>query len=41
VRLADRLGFDPLGAAGEKLEANARRYPVEKARGSSKKYTEY
>ncbi len=41
VRLADRLGFDLLAAAGAKLEENARRYPVEKARGSSKKYTEY
>jgi dCTP diphosphatase len=41
VRLADRLGFDLLAAAGEKIEENARRYPVDKSRGSSKKYTEY
>jgi NTP pyrophosphatase (non-canonical NTP hydrolase) len=41
VRLAQVLGFD-LAAAGEaKLAANERRYPVEKARGSAKKYTEY
>lgn len=41
VRLADRLGFDLLAAAAAKIEENARRYPVEKVRGSSKKYTEY
>jgi NTP pyrophosphatase (non-canonical NTP hydrolase) len=41
VRLAERLGFDLLAAAQHKLEANERRYPVEKVRGSSKKYTEY
>jgi NTP pyrophosphatase (non-canonical NTP hydrolase) len=41
VRLAERLGFDLLAAANAKLKENERRYPVEKARGSSKKYTEY
>jgi dCTP diphosphatase len=41
VRLAERLGFDLLAAAEDKLAANARRYPVEKVRGSAKKYTEY
>lgn len=41
VRLAERLGFDLLAAAKHKLEENERRYPVEKVRGSSKKYTEY
>jgi NTP pyrophosphatase (non-canonical NTP hydrolase) len=41
VRLAERLDFDLLAAAKAKLAANERRYPVEKARGSAKKYTEY
>jgi NTP pyrophosphatase (non-canonical NTP hydrolase) len=41
VRLSDKLGIDLIAAANEKIEANARRYPAEKVRGSSKKYTEY
>jgi dCTP diphosphatase len=41
LRLADKLGIDLIAAAHEKIEVNARRYPVEKVRGSSKKYTEY
>ncbi len=40
VRLADRLDVDLLAAAGEKSDLNARKYPVDKARGSSRKYTE-
>lgn len=39
VRLADRLDIDPLKAAEKKLEINARKYPVEKARGKATKYT--
>jgi len=38
VRLADRLRIDPLDAAAKKLALNARKYPVEKARGRSTKY---
>jgi NTP pyrophosphatase (non-canonical NTP hydrolase) len=41
VRLADKLGFDLPSAAALKLEENARRYPVDKVRGSAKKYNEY
>jgi NTP pyrophosphatase (non-canonical NTP hydrolase) len=41
VRLADELGFDLLAAAADKIQANERRYPVAKVRGSAKKYTEY
>ncbi|PKN86705.1 MAG: nucleotide pyrophosphohydrolase [Deltaproteobacteria bacterium HGW-Deltaproteobacteria-1] len=37
---ADKLGIDPLDAAYKKLEINRQKYPVEKARGSAKKYTE-
>lgn len=40
VRLADKLEIDPLQAAWEKLEKNAEKYPVEKSKGSSRKYTE-
>ena len=40
VRLADTLGIDPIDAANRKIVANAARYPADKARGSSKKYTE-
>lgn len=40
VRIADRLGIDLHAAARDKLALNARKYPVEKARGSSRKYTE-
>ncbi|MCC7547952.1 MAG: nucleotide pyrophosphohydrolase [Burkholderiales bacterium] len=38
LRLCDRLDIDPLQAAQRKLELNARKYPVDKARGHSTKY---
>ena len=41
VMLADRLGFDLIEAANRKIQSNAERYPVEKARGNAKKYTEF
>jgi NTP pyrophosphatase (non-canonical NTP hydrolase) len=37
VRLADKLDVDLAEAAREKMGRNAVRYPVEKARGSSRK----
>ena len=40
VRLGDQLGIDLAAAAQRKLAANAQKYPVDKARGSNKKYTE-
>jgi dCTP diphosphatase len=40
IRLADKLDVDLVAAASEKLRANALKYPVEKARGRSTKYTE-
>jgi dCTP diphosphatase len=40
VRLGDSLGIDPVAAAQRKLLSNAAKYPVDKSRGSSKKYTE-
>ena len=36
--LADKAGIDLLDAVGRKLESNAAKYPVEKARGRSEKY---
>ena len=38
VRLADRLGIDPVDAARAKMRLNAIRYPVAKAYGTSAKY---
>ena len=40
VRLADVLGVDLNEAARAKLRTNASKYPADKARGSSAKYTE-
>ena len=40
IRLGDTLGIDLMAAAKRKLVANAEKYPVDKARGSSRKYTE-
>ena len=40
IRLCDQLGIDPIAAADRKMLANAEKYPVDKARGNSKKYTE-
>jgi len=41
LRLADKLNVDLLAAAAHKIDLNARKYPADKVRGSSKKYTEY
>ena len=41
VRLSDKLGVNLLEAALHKLEKNAEKYPAERVRGSSKKYSEY
>ena len=41
TRLADCLSISPLEAAFEKLEKNRNKYPIEKARGNAKKYTEF
>ena len=40
LQLCDKLGIDLVQAARQKLVRNAEKYPVERARGSSKKYTE-
>jgi len=41
VRLADKLDIDLLDAAGKKIIKNEQKYPTDKVKGSSKKYTEY
>jgi len=41
LRLADRLGVDLKTAAERKIAVNEKRYPVDRVRGSAKKYTEY
>jgi dCTP diphosphatase len=38
--LADNLGFDLFEAMETKFVKNEAKYPVEKARGSAKKYTD-
>ncbi len=40
VRMADRLGVDLETAVEAKILVNAEKYPVEKSRGSAKKYSE-
>jgi len=40
ISLADILGTDLVKAAFEKLQENERKYPVERARGSARKYRE-
>jgi NTP pyrophosphatase (non-canonical NTP hydrolase) len=39
--LSEKYGFDVKEILMEKMEKNRQKYPVEKARGSAKKYTEY
>ena len=39
--MLDRLGLDPDEIVNAKMDKNEAKYPVEKARGSSAKYTEF
>jgi len=41
IRLADKLDIDLLDVAEQKINHNEEKYPVDKVRGSAKKYTEY
>ena len=41
LRLAEVLEIDLIDAANKKIALNALKYPVDKARGSNAKYTEY
>lgn len=40
LQLSDALGVDLVRAASAKIALNAQKYPAERARGNSKKYTE-
>jgi len=39
ARLADQLGIDPIEEEKKKLIKNTNKYPIDKAKGSAKKYT--
>ena len=41
VRLADKLRVDVMAAVERKLAINAQKYPPDKVRGSSRKYSDY
>jgi NTP pyrophosphatase (non-canonical NTP hydrolase) len=41
MRLCSLLNLDVLGIIQEKIEINESKYPVDKAKGTSKKYTEF
>jgi dCTP diphosphatase len=40
IRISDKLGIDPIAAAQDKIAMNAKKYPVDLSRGSSKKYNQ-
>ena len=40
AELADSFGLDPLECADAKLEDNARKYPIDLAKGNARKYSE-
>jgi NTP pyrophosphatase (non-canonical NTP hydrolase) len=41
LRMSQVMNVDLIRAARRKLEINAQKYPVDRVRGSSKKYTDY
>jgi dCTP diphosphatase len=41
IRLADQLNVDLFKVTKEKMRLNQQKYPVEKVKGSAKKYTSY
>ena len=41
IRLCDQLDIDLVNVTKEKMKINNERYPVDKVKGSSKKYSEY
>lgn len=41
LRIAEVTGIDLIAATNAKIDINARKYPVDKARGSNAKYTTY
>ncbi|MEM7304244.1 MAG: nucleotide pyrophosphohydrolase [Pseudomonadota bacterium] len=41
LRICERLDIDLMSVTKDKIAINHQRYPVDKVKGSSKKYTEY
>jgi hypothetical protein len=41
LRLSEILKIDLIAATNQKIDLNALKYPVDKAKGSNAKYTEY
>ncbi|WHH60659.1 nucleotide pyrophosphohydrolase [Petroclostridium sp. X23] len=41
ILMADALNIDFIDAMSKKLEKNNEKYPIDKAKGNSKKYTEF
>jgi dCTP diphosphatase len=41
IMLAEDLGIDIIESSKEKIEENGKKYPVEKAKGSAKKYRDF
>jgi hypothetical protein len=41
LNMCDAVGLDPTDVILSKLKINEEKYPVEKAKGSAKKYTKY
>ncbi|MDP2248001.1 MAG: nucleotide pyrophosphohydrolase [Nitrosomonadales bacterium] len=41
LRIAEVTGIDLIEAANRKIDLNGKKYPVEKVKGSNKKYTAY
>lgn len=41
LRIAEVLDIDLIEAANQKIDLNALKYPIEKAKGSNAKYTQY
>jgi dCTP diphosphatase len=41
LMLSSEMDLDPLDAIEEKIKKNEEKYPIQKAKGSAKKYTEF
>jgi len=41
LQLSAKFEIDPVKAASRKLQVNEKKYPIEKAKGSAKKYNEF
>lgn len=41
LRIAEVCGIDLIEAANKKIDLNAKKYPIEKVKGSNAKYTKY